>query len=300
MSAVSYSSMSRSGYQRRWSDYARLPRSAVSESHDGGTAASQWAVAQRFPRNRLLEAGKAVISSQFECNCPELLPASDAMIGIDRGVKKLASIFDDREFQDVLASKHLRKTQKRLRRARRVLYLRKKGSARRRAQARRVGVIHRNERECCEDLLHQIVHRLTAKAGVIKVETLNVMGMARNRHLALLVADAGTSRLTSRLAYRAGWRGRRIIHADPWFPSSQTCSLCGALRREMRNLRMESLCCDWGNVMDRDHNAAANLHWYPEEWENRIGDGSKRVDEGDQELAPVPECEARISAYEKQ
>jgi transposase len=34
-----------------------------------------------------------------------------------------------------------------------------------------------------------------------------VKGMARNRHLALSVADAGMSRLLTFCAYKADWRG---------------------------------------------------------------------------------------------
>jgi putative transposase len=179
-----------------------------------------------------------------------------------------------------------------VRRAQRALSRRKKGSARRRASARRVGVIHRKVRERRKDLLHQLSHRLTAKAGVIKVETLNVKGMARNRHLALSVADAGMARLASFLAYKADWRGRRIVGCDPWFPASLACCICGVLHPEMRKLSVRTLRCDCGNVMDRDHNAAANLYWYSEERRNRAGNGPTCAEMGDQELAPVPVVEA--------
>ena len=162
-----------------------------------------------------------MLSAQFECDRPEPLPASNVTVGVDLGVSALAVAFDGADFEDVAAPRHLRKAQKRLRRAQRALSRRRKGSARRRVQARRVGVIHRKVQERRKDLLHQISHRLTAKAGVVKVETLNVNGMARNRHLALSVADAGMSRLIGFLAYKADWRGRRIIQCDPWFPSSQ-------------------------------------------------------------------------------
>jgi transposase len=73
--------------------------------------------------------------------------------------------------------------------------------------------------------------------------------------------------------------------------------MCGVLHPEMRKLRMDTLRCECGNIMDRDHNAAANIYWYPEERENRIGNGPPRVEMGDQESAPVPVVETRISAY---
>lgn len=260
----------------------------------------------RTPEGRLMGAriwrdgDRWMLSAQFECARPEPLPPSGVTVAIDRGVSTLASIFDGEQFEDVAAPKPLRKALKRLRRAQRAQSRRKKGSARRRAQARRVAVIHRKVRERRKDFLHQLSHRLTAKAGVIKVETLHVKGMARNQHLALSVADAGMSRLGSFVAYKADWRGRRVAECDPWFASSQTCCMCGKLHREMRKLSMRTLRCECGNVMDRDHNAAANLYWYPEGRENRVGNGPTRVEMGVQELAPVPVSETRISAYEKQ
>jgi putative transposase len=139
-------------------------------------------------------------------------------------------------------------------------------------------------------LLHQLSHRLTAKAGVLKIETLNVKGMARNRHLALSVADAGMSRLLT--FCKADWRGRRIVAIDPWFPGSQTCCQCGQIHREMRKLSVRMMVCDCGNVMGRDRNAAV----YSEEPRKRGDLAPPRVEIGDQELASVPVVEARILA----
>jgi putative transposase len=260
-----------------------------------------------IPQGRLLAARVSrdgvrwMLSAQFECACPTPMEPTDTTVAIDLGVSTLVATFDGSGFEEVAAPKHLRKAQKRLRRLQRSLSRRRKGSARRRAQARRVGVMHRKVRDRRKDLLHQVSHRLTAKADVLKIETLNVRGMARNEHLALSVADAGMSRLVTLCEYKADWRGREVVKVDPWFPSSQRCCLCHALHREMRNLKVREMVCDCGNVMDRDRNAAVNIYdWYPEERENRGRKVSTRMEMGDQGLAPVPVSEVRISAYEKQ
>jgi len=253
-----------------------------------------------IPEGRLLSAriwrdgNRWMISAQFECNRPDPLPPSGVTIGVDLGVATLITAFDGSAFEEIAAPKHLRKAQKRLRRAQRALSRRRKGSARRRTQARRVGTIHRKVRERRKDLLHQISHRLTAKAGVLKFETLNVKGMGRNRHLALSVADAGMSRLVTLCDYKADWRGRRIVKINRWFPGSQTCCECGRLHREMRKLSVQTMVCECGNVLGRDRNAAVNHFRYPEERENRDSDVPARVEIGDQELAPVPIVETRI------
>lgn len=234
-----------------------------------------------------------MFSAQLAVPRPEPLPASAAVAGLDLGVATLATTFDGKTFEEVVAPKHLRRALKRLRRAERAKARREKGSARRRVQARRVATIHRKVRERRKDLLHQISHRMTAKFGVIKVESLNVRGMARNPHLALSVADAGMSRLVRFCRYKADRRGRRIVEIDRWFPGSQTCSGCDALHPEMRSLSAKLLICDCGVRLGRVRNAAVNHYRYPEETGNR-GRAPTRVEIGGcRGASPVPVDEAR-------
>jgi hypothetical protein len=80
-------------------------------------------------------------------------------------------------------------------------------------------------RERSNDILHQISRLLTAKADVIKFETLNIKGVMGNPNLALSVADAAMSRLLTLCAYKADWRGRR----SGW-------SRCRSLSRELRHM----------------------------------------------------------------
>jgi len=252
------------------------------------------------PAGRLLSARiwrdghRWMISAQFECDRPEPLPPSDVTVGVDLGVSTLVTAYDGTGFEEIAAPKRLRKAQKRLRRAQRALSRRKRGSARRRVAARRVAGIHRTVREQRKDLLHQLSHRLTAKAGVLKFETLNVKGMMRNRHLALSIADAGMSRLVTFCGYKADWRGRTIVKIDRWFPGSQICCMCGQRHPEMRRLSVDILVCECGNRMGRDRNAAINHFKYPEERGNGSSHAPTRVEIGDQELAPVPVDETRM------
>ncbi len=268
----------------------------------GGTVPEGRLLAARVSR----DGARWMLSAQFECARPAPMESTGTTVAVDLGVGTLVASFNGSGFAEVAAPQHLRKAQKRLRRLQRSLSRRKKGSARRRAQARRVGVMRRKLRDRRKEVLHQISHRLTAKADVLKVETLNVRGMAQNQHLALSVADAGMSRLVTLCEYKADWRGREVIKVDPWFPSSQRCCLCHALHREMRNLKAREMVCDCGNVMGRDRDAALNIYevniydWYPEDRENRDRKVATRMEMGNQELAPLPVREVRILDYEKQ
>ena len=235
----------------------------------------------KMPAGRLLSAriwrdgARWMLSAQIESDRPEPLPATGVSFGLDLGVSTLVTAFDGEGFLEVEAPRHLRKQVKRLRRAQRALSRRRKGSHRRRAQARKVAVIHRKVRERRKDILHQITHRLTAKADTVRVESLNVRGMLRNRRLAMSVADAGMSRFVTFLAYKADWRGRTVEKIDPWFPSSQACSCCGAINPAMRDLKRRVFVCpDCGHVEGRDRNAARNVYGYRQEGGNRASDGA--------------------------
>lgn len=223
------------------------------------------------------------------------------VLGIDLGVSALMTAFDGTEFDEEPAPRPLRKAMKRLRRAQRSFSRRKKGSARRPAAARKVQAIHRRVRHLRKEVLHQLSHRLTAKAGVLKVETLHVRGMAQNRGIALLVQDAGMSRLLDLIATKADWRRREVIRIDRWFPGSQTCCRCKAPHPEMRTKRREWMICSCGTRMHRDRNAAVNHFTYPQGAGKGVAlGGPTRVETGDQaegaSPAPVPVVDARTTA----
>jgi putative transposase len=79
------------------------------------------------PAGRLLSAriwrdgSRWMFSAQLECERPDPLPPSDVTVGLDLGVSTLVTLFDGAEFTEIAAPRPLRKAQKRLRRAQRML-----------------------------------------------------------------------------------------------------------------------------------------------------------------------------------
>lgn len=53
--------------------------------------------------------------------------------------------------------------------------------------------------------------------------------MVRNRRLARTVSDAGFGEFIRQLQYKTAWYGSKLWAADRWYPSSKTCSACGAI-----------------------------------------------------------------------
>jgi IS605 OrfB family transposase len=123
----------------------------------------------------------------------------------------------------------------------------------------RLGRAHARVANLRRDGLHKLTTRLAREYGTIVVEDLNVAGMLTNRRLAKHIADAGFAEIRRQLAYKTGWNGGRLVVADRWYPSSKTCSGCGAVKAKLALSEREYHCQACGLVIDRDRNAAANL-----------------------------------------
>ncbi|MFI1421195.1 IS607 family element RNA-guided endonuclease TnpB [Streptomyces sp. NPDC020731] len=216
-----------------------------------------------------LDRGRWFVSLQVEEKHQLVKVARpDAAVGVDLGIKTLAVLADS---DGVLAAepnpRHLDRAHKQLRRAGRVVS-RRQGPDRRTGQkaSKRWGKanrarnkVHHRVANLREDTLHKMTTRLAREYGTIVVEDLNVAGMGRNRRLSRRVADAAFGEIRRQLAYKTRWHGTRLVVADRWFPSSKTCSCCGAVKAKLP-LGMRVFACDnCGLVIDRDANAGHNL-----------------------------------------
>ena len=83
-----------------------------------------------------------------------------------------------------------------------------------------------------------------------------------NRRLARHISDVGWGTILAQLRYKASWSdGSVLVAADRFYPSSKTCSACGAVKAKL-HLTERVFACEQpgcGHVQDRDLNAALNL-----------------------------------------
>ncbi|MGV9538195.1 IS607 family element RNA-guided endonuclease TnpB [Streptosporangium sandarakinum] len=213
------------------------------------------------------EGGRWFVAFTCEIDHADRVPARpDAVVGVDLGVKDLAVLSTG----EVIASpKHHRAALRRLRRLNKQLDRRigprSPDGARRQPSARwaktraALGKAHARVANQRRDGLHKLTSRLAATWGTVVVEDLNVSGMLANRRLARAVADVGMAEARRQLTYKTTWSGGRLIVADRWFPSSKTCSGCGAVKAKLALSERTYACIECGLVADRDHNAALNL-----------------------------------------
>lgn len=183
---------------------------------------------------------------------------SQGAVGVDLGVKDLATLSTGEKIEGPKPHKRLLK---RIRRLAQSLSRKKKGSKNREKAKRKLARLHARVADIRADSLHKLTTGLTRRFSTIGVESLNVKGMESNRHLARSVADMGFFEFKRQLLYKAAIRGVKVVEADKWFPSSRLCSTpgCGYRNDGLVLSDRQWICPKCGIAHDRDVNAAINL-----------------------------------------
>ena len=204
------------------------------------------------------KTGKYFVSIQVEVEKPEPIKLT-GVVGIDLGLKHFAVLSTGEKIDQ---PHYLRQTERRLKRAQRVLSRRKKGSKGREKARQRVAIWHERIANQRKDFLHQVSHRLAGQFGHIKIENLNVAGLLKNHKLARSISDSGWGEFGRQLGYKSAWRGGFVEKIDRFYPSSKTCSACGWVNQALK-LQHRFWTCQCGAQHDRDHNAAINIQCFP-------------------------------------
>jgi putative transposase len=184
-----------------------------------------------------------------------------AVVGLDLGVKTLATLSDGTVIPN---PRPLKRRLKKLKRLHRAVSRKVKGSKNRRKAARRLARLYRTVSNQRQDTLQQLSTQLARTKSVVVIENLNVAGMLKNHHLAQAIADVGFAEFRRQLRYKAEWYGSRVVLADRWEPSSKTCSGCGWYDETLELADRVFHCRnphrpECSLVLDRDLNAAINL-----------------------------------------
>jgi putative transposase len=125
--------------------------------------------------------------------------------------------------------------------------------------AARLARLHARVASTRTDALHKATTALTRQYQTIVIEDLNVAGMVRNRRLARAISDQGFGQARRMLGYKTTWNGGHLVVVGRFFPSSKTCSGCGAVKAKLPLSQRTYVCESCGLILDRDINAARNL-----------------------------------------
>lgn len=200
-------------------------------------------------------ADRWYVSFSVNIKIEPALCESQARVGIDLGINKLATLSNGEEKQ---GSKPLKRLLRRLKRYQRELSKKTKGSKNRKKIQMKIARLHRKIVNMRHDNLHKLTSYVTDNFKFIAIEDLNVKGMLSNHKLARSISDMGFYEFKRQLMYKAELKKCHVIIANQWFASSKTCCICGKINKEL-TLADREFSCSCGNLMDRDLNAAKNL-----------------------------------------
>ena len=127
-------------------------------------------------------------------------------------------------------------------------------------QQRKVNRIYTHIANQRKDNLHKISAEIANQYDIVCVENLNMRNMSnRGFGNGKATLDNGYGMLLDMLEYKLANRSKHLVKVDKWYPSSQICHCCGKRHPEMKDLRIRTMRCECGYVMDRDRNAAMNI-----------------------------------------
>jgi putative transposase len=193
--------------------------------------------------------------------------APEKIIGIDLGISALytGATLEGERVLDVANPRHFVKTEKKLVHAQRIAS-RRQGPRQGQSPSKhwrkantRIQRIHAGVANSRRNLIHETTTRLAKDYDFIVVENLSIKIMLGNHALAKHISDAGWGEFRRQLVYKTSWYGSTLVVVDRFYPSSKTCSSCGAVKAKLTLDERKFHCEECGIHIDRDLNAAINL-----------------------------------------
>lgn len=202
-------------------------------------------------------SGKYFVSVFTEEEYVTPIKKSGKAVGVDMGLKDLLITSDGETFKN---NRYIKRYERKLAKAQLHLSRKKKGSKGFENQRLKVAKLHEKIANSRADYLHKCSISLVRRYDTICIEDLNVKGMERNNRLAKSVTDASWGAFVSMLTYKAEWNGKKVVKIDRFFPSSQTCNVCGYINKQTKDLSVREWECPVCHTHhNRDVNAAINI-----------------------------------------
>lgn len=151
---------------------------------------------------------------------------------------------------------YARKSEKALKHLQRQVSRKKKGSKNRRKAVNRLGRQHLKVQRQRKDFAVKLARCVAISNEVVAFEDLRVRNLLKNHKLAKSISDASWRLFFEWLEYYGKVFGKIVVGISPEY-TSQRCSACGETIK--KTLSQRPHICFYGCVLDRDHNAAANI-----------------------------------------
>ena len=211
----------------------------------------------------------------------EKLELTDESLGIDVGIKNLAVTSNGKIYRNINKTKEVKRLEKKLKREQRKLsrkiennilgYTKNRKPIYKKPlkqmkniekQKKVIKALYKRLVDIRTNHLHQSTSDIVkTRPYRIVMETLNISGMMKNKHLSKQIASQGLYEFKRQIKYKSERFGIEFVEADKWYPSSKTCSHCGKIKKDLK-LKDRIFKCGCGFTLDRDLNASINLANY--------------------------------------
>lgn len=196
------------------------------------------------------------------------LPDYTDGVGIDLGIKMLATVSDGTTVPNIKTFRRVRILNKRLKRLQRKVsrkYNINKCNKHNKTKniiklERQIKLIYRSLRNIRINHIRKFVSDLVKKQPLyIAIEDLNVKGMLKNKYLAKDIANCSFYTIREHLIRKATERHIVVRLVDRFYPSSKTCSNCGSCKKDLKLGQRVYYCDNCQEKLDRDFNASLNI-----------------------------------------
>ena len=183
----------------------------------------------------------------------EAVEPTEQIIALDVG---LMHFYTDNQGNKVENPRHLRKSEKALKRLQKRVSRKVKGSNKRKKAINKLGRKHLKVSRQRKDFAVKLARCVVKSNDLVVFEKLTVRNMVKNHHLAKSISDAAWRQFFEWLEYYGQVFGKIVIAVPPQY-TSQQCSSCHRIVKKSLSERTHA--CECGCILDRDENASRNL-----------------------------------------
>lgn len=210
------------------------------------------------------KTGHYFISICFEREKAAICGSIKSIIGLDY---KSSGLYVDSEGRCADMPRYFRNTQKKLAKLQRQ-QAKKIGNKKNETksnnwqkQQQRINKVYQKSANQRKDFLHKKSTEIANRYDLVCVENLDMRALSNKGFKnGKATMDNGYGMFLNMLQYKQEARGHVLIKIDKFYPSSQTCSVCGSVHPITKDLSVRKWTCpDCGAKHDRDINAAINI-----------------------------------------
>lgn len=239
-------------------DYVKLPKLGGVKAKIHRKPEEDWKIkSATITQNRDGTYQVSILFEYIADTVSALAATEDTTIGLDY---KSDGLYTDSNGETCGMPHYYRDSAKRLAKAQRKLKHKTVGSNNYKKQQKRIARLHRHVANQRKDFLQKGSTAIAKQYAHVCVEDLNMKAMSNKGFgNGKATLDNGYGMFLKMLDYKLEEKGGSLVKVSKWFPSSQTCSCCGALHPEMKDLSIRTMRCSCGCKIDRDYNAAINI-----------------------------------------